>query len=66
MMDARAKARVDRIFATRAPAPPTTIKFEGWSCWIEEVKLTTEPAKQLLSQIHEAPMKAFLSQPDHL
>jgi hypothetical protein len=66
IMDARAKARVDRIFAARAPSPPNTIKFEGWSCWIDEVKLTTEPTTQLLSRIHEAPMKAFLSRPDHL
>jgi hypothetical protein len=42
-MDERAKARVDRIFADRIPPPPMSIKFEGWQCSIDEVKLTSDP-----------------------
>jgi hypothetical protein len=30
LMDERAKARVDRIFADRIPPPPMSIKFKGW------------------------------------
>jgi hypothetical protein len=39
LMDERAKARVDRIFVDRIPPPPMSIKFEGWRCSIDEVKL---------------------------
>jgi hypothetical protein len=66
IMDGRAKARVDRIFAEQIPPPPTSIKFEGWRCTIDEVKLTTDPSLPLLQRIHYAPMKAFLSRPEHL
>jgi hypothetical protein len=66
IMDGRAKARVDRIVAEQIPPPPTSIKFEGWRCTIDEVKLTTDPSLPLLQRIHYAPMKAFLSRPDHL
>ncbi len=30
LMDERAKARVDRIFADRIAPPPMSIKFKGW------------------------------------
>jgi hypothetical protein len=66
LMDARAKARVDRIFAEQIPPPPMTIKFEGWRCSIDDVKLTSDPASSLLQRIHYAPMRDFLSRPDHL
>ncbi len=55
-MDERAKARVDRIFADRIPPPPMSIKFEGWQCSIDEVKLTSDPAWPLLQRIRYAPM----------
>jgi hypothetical protein len=49
MMDGRAKARVDQIFAQRIPPPPMTIKFEGWmSCWIDNTKSMSDPSKPLL------------------
>jgi hypothetical protein len=48
MMDGRAKARLNRIFAQRIPPPPMTIKFEGWSCWIDNTKSTSDPSKPLL------------------
>jgi hypothetical protein len=60
-MDIHAKARVDRRFQAQAPPPPKTIKFEGWSCWIDEAKMMTNPADPLLYQIHKALMKDFLS-----
>ena len=66
MMDGRAKARVDRIFAQRIPPPPMTIKFEGWSCWIDNTKSTSDPSKPLLRRIHEDTMRDWLSRPDHL
>ncbi len=66
LMDERAKARVDRIFAEQIPPPPMSIKFEGWRCSIDDVKLTSDPAGPLLQRIHYAPMRAFLSRPDHL
>jgi hypothetical protein len=66
LMDERAKARVDRIFVDRIPPPPMSIKFKGWQCSIDEVKLTSDLAWPLLQRIHYAPMRAFLSRPDHL
>jgi hypothetical protein len=65
-MDERAKARVDRIFAERIPPPPMSIKLEGWQCSIDEVKLTSDPAWPMLQRIHYAPMRTFLSRPEHL
>jgi hypothetical protein len=38
-MDIRAKARVDRSFQPQASPPPKTIKFEGWSCWINFTRM---------------------------
>jgi hypothetical protein len=60
------KQRVGRRFQAQTPPPPKTIKFEGWSCWIDEAKMMTNPADPLLYQIHKVPMKDFLSQLDHL
>jgi hypothetical protein len=65
MMDMPAKVRVNQIFAEQMPPPPTCIKFEGWRCSIKYVKLMSDPAGPLLQWIHHAPMKTFLSQPDH-
>jgi hypothetical protein len=66
-MDIHVKARVDRRFQAQAPPLPKTIKFEGWSCWIDEAKMHDDkPSRSFLYQIHKAPMKDFLSQPDHL
>jgi hypothetical protein len=48
LMDTRAKARVDRIFSELIPAPPNNIKFEGWSCWINNTKITSDPIKQIM------------------
>jgi hypothetical protein len=66
LMDERAKARVDRIFAERIPPPPMSIKFKGWQCSIDEVKLTSDPAWPMLQRIHYALMRTFLSRPEHL
>jgi hypothetical protein len=66
MMDIRAKARVDRIFSQRIPPPPKSIKFEGWSFWIDDIKATTDPTDMLLQRIHEGTMRDWLSRPDHL
>ena len=65
-MDIQAKDRVDRMFAAQVLPPPSAIKFKGWSCLIDDSKLTTNPVDALLFQIHEAPMKEFLARPDHL
>jgi hypothetical protein len=65
MMDMQAKARVDQIFAKQMPPPPMSIKFEGWRCSIDDVKLMSDPAGPLLQWIHYAPMKTFLSHLDH-
>jgi hypothetical protein len=66
LIDERAKARVDRIFADHISPLQMSIKFEGWRCSIDEVKLTSDPAWPLLQRIHYAPMQTFLSCPDHL
>jgi hypothetical protein len=66
-MDIHVKARVDRRFQAQAPPLSKTIKFEGWSYWIDEAKMHDDkPSRSFLYQIHKAPMKDFLSQPDHL
>jgi hypothetical protein len=65
LMDTRAKAQVDCIFSEQIPAPPNNIKFEGWSCWIDNTKITSDPTKQIMQQIHYDTMKHFLAHPDH-
>jgi hypothetical protein len=65
LMDERAKARVDHIFVEQIHPPPMSIKFEGWRCSIDNIKLTSAPADPLLQRIHYAPMRDFLSRPDH-
>jgi hypothetical protein len=65
LIDTHAKARVDRIFSSQIPAPPNKIKFEGWSCWIEDTKITSDPTKQIMQRIHYNTMKLFLACPDH-
>lgn len=64
-MDTLAKARVDRIFEQRIPPPPASIKFEGWTCWIDEVKLVHDPSAKLLRRLHEPAMRDWLSREDH-
>jgi hypothetical protein len=44
MMDGQAKARVNRIFSEQMPPPQLFIKFEGWRCSIDDVRLTSDPA----------------------
>jgi hypothetical protein len=65
LMDTRAKAWVDQIFSAQIPTPPNKIKFEGWSCWIEDTKITSDPTKQIMQRIHYDTMKLFLARPDH-
>jgi hypothetical protein len=65
LMDTCAKAWVDCIFSERIPAPPNNIKFEGWSCWINNTKITSDPTKHIMQQIHYDTMKHFLAHPDH-
>jgi hypothetical protein len=60
-----AKAWVDQIFLAQIPAPPNKIKFEGWSCWIKDTKITSDPTKQIMRQIHYDTMKLFLARTDH-
>jgi hypothetical protein len=48
LMDTRAKARVEQIFNEQIAPPPNTLKFEGWSLWIDDTKCTSDPAKQIL------------------
>jgi hypothetical protein len=64
-MDTHAKAWVDHIFSEQIPAPPNNIKFEGWSCWIDNTKITSDPTKQIMQRIHYDTMKHFLAHPDH-
>jgi hypothetical protein len=40
--------------------------FEGWSCWIGLDKKTTDPSHYIMHQIHEIPMKDWLSWLEHL
>jgi hypothetical protein len=48
LMDTRAKVRVEQIFNEQIAPPPNTLKFEGWSLWIDDTKCTSDPAKQIL------------------
>jgi hypothetical protein len=66
MMDTQAKAQVDRIFAQQIPPSPMMIKFEGWSCWIDDIKSTTDPMELLLWRIHLGIMSDWLAYPNHL
>jgi hypothetical protein len=47
-MQKQAKARVEQIFTKQIAPLPNIIKFEGWSLWIDAVKCTSDPAKQIL------------------
>jgi hypothetical protein len=60
-MDTHAKARVERIFNEQIAPPPNTLKFKGWSLWIDDTKCTSDPAKQILRRIHYNAMKTFLA-----
>jgi hypothetical protein len=60
-MDTHAKARVECIFTEQIPPLPNTIKFEGWSLWIDKVKCTSDPTKQMMQRIHYNAMKTFLA-----
>jgi hypothetical protein len=64
-MDVLAKARVDRIFEESLPKPPSAIKFEGWTCWIDEIKLVHDPTARLLRRLYEPAMRDWLSREDH-
>ncbi len=48
LMDTHANAWVNRIFSSQIPNPPNKIKFEGWSCWIKDMKITSDPTKQIM------------------
>jgi hypothetical protein len=65
LMDTRTKSRVDQIFSAPNPTPPNKIQFEGLSCWIKDTKITSDPTKQIMQQIHYDTMKLFLARPDH-
>jgi hypothetical protein len=64
-MDTQAKAWVNCIWEEQIPVPPANIKFEGWSCWIDGIKCTSDPTKQMMHRIHNDTMRNFLVQPDH-
>ncbi len=59
------KAHVNHIFTQQTPATPNTIKFEGWSCWINDMKITLDPTKQIMLWILYDTMKHFIAHPDH-
>jgi hypothetical protein len=61
IMDTWAKAWVDRIFVEQIPAPLAYIKFEGWSCWIDGIKCTSDPTKPMMHRIHNDAMQNFLA-----
>jgi hypothetical protein len=65
IMDTQVKARVNHIFAEQIPAPPANIKYEGWSCWIDRIKCTSNPTKPMMHRIHNNAMQNFLAWPDH-
>jgi hypothetical protein len=66
MMDSHVNARVDHIFPQCTLPPPMTIKFEGWSYWIDDTEFTTDLMEPLLQKIHEDTMCKWLSHPEHL
>jgi hypothetical protein len=33
-------------------APPSTINFEGWSCWLRDIEMTTDPTLYIAVHIH--------------
>jgi hypothetical protein len=38
----------------------------GWSCWLRDTKMTTDPMLNIaVHDIHQGPMKAWLSRDDH-
>ena len=66
MMDDTAKTLVDRLAAQPYSAAPSSIRGEGWSCWVGDVKMTTDPTDEIKRAVHEQVMKTHLSRPDHL
>jgi hypothetical protein len=61
LMDTHAKVRVNHIFTEQIPPSPNTIKFKGWSLWIDEVKCTSDPTKQMMQRIHYNTMRTCLT-----
>jgi hypothetical protein len=45
LMDTHAKVRVEWFFTEQIAPPLNTIKFKGWSLWIDDMKCTSDPAK---------------------
>jgi hypothetical protein len=65
-MDEAAKDYLRRLIDSDAPPAPSEIAFEGWSCWVNGVKTTTDPSIPVLRAVHEDSMKTHLARPDHL
>lgn len=61
LMDTAAKARIDRMAAGPITHPPDRIQFEGWSCHVQGIKMTSDATRSILRVIHAGPMIDYLS-----
>ena len=48
LMDTTAKAKLDQLASAPFTLTPFDIKFECWSCWIKDVKMTTDVTTAIL------------------
>ena len=65
LMDTTTKAKLDQLVSAPFIPTPSDIKFEGWSCWIKDVKMMTDVTTAVLWTIHEETMKGYLLDPHH-
>ena len=63
LMDTTTKAKLDQLALAPFTLTPFDIKFEGWSCWIKDVKMMTDVTTAILQAIHKETMKEYLSDP---
>ena len=64
-MDAAAKVTLDQLASAPFIPTPSDIKFEGWSCWIKGIKMTTDAMTKILWMVHKLAMKDYLADPHH-
>ena len=61
LMDKSAKRYLRSLIAQPPPLGPSTIEGEGWSCWIDDRKLTSNPAEDIRRHVHKPALQQHLA-----
>jgi hypothetical protein len=60
IMDASAKSYLLRLIEQQPPLGPSSIEGEGWSCWINGKKLTSDPALPVRQHVFSKDLRKHL------